>query len=207
MNRNITLIKQTVFVVDDDAAVRDSLKELFESVNICSEQYASAQEFLDEYDTDMEGCLVLDIRMPGKSGLDLQQELVDKNSRLPIIFITGHGDVPMAVDAMKRGAVEFIQKPFRDQALLDCINDTLEKARQKSLRKNSNSEFLERLKCLTTREREVLDFIVEGKANKVIAIDLSISQRTVENHRAKIIEKLGAKSTANLIRLMVESKF
>ncbi len=197
---------ENVYIVDDDEAVRDSLKELLESVELNVREFDSAQAFLKQYSPNMAGCMILDIRMPGKSGLELQKELMENNCLLPIIFITGHGDIPMAVEAMKRGAVEFIQKPFRDQELLDCINGALESSRKQTEDKSEHDEFFNLLESLTPREREILELIVKGSANKVIAIDLSISQRTVENHRAKIIEKMGAKSTANLIRLMIENK-
>ncbi len=201
------MINQSVYIVDDDEAVRDSLKELLESVELNVMEFDSAQAFLEQYSPAMAGCIILDIRMPGKSGLELQKELVEIDCLLPIIFITGHGDVPMAVEAMKRGAVEFIQKPIRDQELLDCINSALESSRKQYENRSGHDEFSTHLESLTPREREILELIVKGHANKVIAIDLSISQRTVENHRAKIIEKMGAKSTANLIRLMIENKF
>ena len=197
---------ESVYIVDDDEAVRDSLKELLESVELKVREFDSAQAFLEQYSPNMAGCMIVDIRMPGKSGLELQKELVEIDCLLPIIFITGHGDIPMAVEAMKRGALEFIQKPFRDQELLDCINAALESSRKQYEDRSGHDEFFNRFESLTPREREILELIVKGSANKVIAIDLSISQRTVENHRAKIIEKMGAKSTANLIRLMIENK-
>jgi len=197
---------QTVYIVDDDEAVRDSLKELLESVSLNVREFDSAQAFLQQYSPEMTGCMILDIRMPGKSGLELQKELIEMNCLLPVIFITGHGDVPMAVEAMKRGAMEFIQKPFRDQELLDCINSALESSKKHYENRSGQDEFSSHYESLTPRELEILDLIVKGHANKVIAIDLSISQRTVENHRAKIIDKMGARSTANLIRLMIENQ-
>ncbi len=194
---------QSVFVVDDDDAVRDSLLELLGSVGIDAEGFSSAQAFLETFKLAMEGCLVLDIRMPGMSGLELQQKLAERGSILPIIFITGHGDVPMAVEAMKRGATEFIQKPFRDQELLDCIHSALENSREKHKRRDEEQQVQQRLAMLTAREKEVLDRIVSGQANKVIAIELDISQRTVENHRAHIMEKMQARSTTALVKLMM----
>ena len=194
-----------VYIVDDDEAVRDSLTELLDSVGLPSRCYPSASEFIEIFDPGMEGCLVLDIRMPGMSGLDLQQKLIEMGSTLPIIFITGHGDIPMAVDAMKRGAVEFIQKPFRDQQLLDCINLAMENFKEKHSSEMENKQVLARLNTLTPREREILDWIVEGNANKVIALELNISQRTVENHRAQVMKKMGARSAAGLVKMMVEA--
>ena len=192
----------TVFVVDDDDAVRDSLLELVDSVGLAVEAFASAQAFLDSYDASRPGCLVLDIRMPGMSGLDLQDRLADTGSVLPIIFITGHGDIPMAVRAMQRGAVDFIQKPFRDQELLDRINDALEKGHRSFAVQELQAEFATRLATLTQREREVMEMIVNGKANKVIAIDLGLSQRTVELHRSRVMEKMRARSLAELVRMV-----
>jgi RNA polymerase sigma factor (sigma-70 family) len=194
---------QSVYVVDDDDAVRDSLLELLGSVGVEAKGFSSAQKFLEDFETAMNGCLVLDIRMPGMSGLELQQKLAERGSILPVIFITGHGDVPMAVEAMKRGATEFIQKPFRDQELLDCIHSALESSREKHKRQDEKRQVQKRLDTLTEREKEVLDRIVSGQANKVIAIELDISQRTVENHRARILEKMQARSTTALVKLMI----
>jgi FixJ family two-component response regulator len=197
---------QTVYVVDDDDAVRDSLLELMESMGIPVEGFDSAASFLDHFDPALEGCLVLDIRMPGMSGMELQARLTELGSRLPIIFITGHGDVPMAVEAMKNGAIEFIQKPFRDQELLDCIQGALEKSEQERQRYQLMESVERGLQSLTVREREILDHIVDGHANKFIALELGISQRTVENHRARILRKMGVRSTPELIRLVVSSR-
>ncbi|MFO7303955.1 MAG: response regulator FixJ [Gammaproteobacteria bacterium] len=196
--------RPTIFVVDDDAAVRDALKLLLRSVGQAVETFASAQEFLDAYSEDRPGCLVLDIRMPGMSGLELQQKLNEKHSILPIIFITGHGDVPMAVEAMQAGAVDFIQKPFRDQDLIDRINQALEKDSMNRAALSERNDIRRRLETLTPREREVLDLVVRGKANKVIAGDLKLSQRTVEIHRARVMEKMQASSLAHLVRMVLE---
>jgi FixJ family two-component response regulator len=196
--------RPTIFIVDDDSAVRDALKLLLRSVGQAVETYASAQEFLDSYGTDRPGCLVLDIRMPGISGLELQQKLNEKHSILPIIFITGHGDVPMAVEAMQAGAVDFIQKPFRDQDLIDRINQALEKDSSNRAALGERNDIRRRLETLTPREREVLDLVVQGKANKVIAGDLKLSQRTVEIHRARVMEKMQASSLAHLVRMVLE---
>lgn len=193
----------TVFVVDDDPAVLDSLSELLESVGLRVATYPSAGAFLDSFDPERPGCLVLDIRMPGMSGLDLQEVLVERQALLPIIFITGHGDVPMAVHAMKHGAVEFILKPFRDQDLLDRIERALADnlaRRQDHLERRGIQE---RLDTLTPREREVLERVVAGQSNKVLAHELGISQRTVEIHRAKVMEKMQADNLAELVSLVL----
>lgn len=190
-----------VYVVDDDDAVRDSLSMLLRTVGLPSRTYASAAAFLEAYDPEKIGCLVADIRMPGLSGLELQQELVERHEDLPIIFITGHGDVPMAVNAMKSGAVDFIQKPFRDQELLDRIHQALQQARSAQSAKQETSTIQERFNALTPREREVMQKVVQGCANKVIAMDLGVSQRTVELHRARVMQKMGARSLAQLVQL------
>lgn len=192
--------QQIVYVVDDDDAVRDSLLELLDSVGITGVGYASARDFLSGFNEASDGCLVLDIRMPGMSGLELQKQLLESNTSLPIIFITGHGDVPMAVDAMKRGAFEFIQKPFRDQDLLDAINSALENSGKEKHSNSERQQTLKRIESLTEREKEVLDWVVNGHPNKVIASELGISQRTVENHRAHVMEKMSVRTTANLIK-------
>jgi two-component system, LuxR family, response regulator FixJ len=196
----------TVMVVDDDDAVRTSLRLLLKSVGLPVETYGSAQEFLAAFDADQPGCLVLDIRMPGMSGLELQAKLAEEHAMVPIVFITGHGDVPMAVEAMQHGAVDFIQKPFRDQDLIDRINQALDKdkANRDSLRERD--AILHRMAQLTPREREVLDLVTVGKANKVIAADLDVSQRTVEIHRARVMEKMGASSLAHLVRMVIEAQ-
>ena len=204
MRGNSSHARPTIFVVDDDAAVRDALKLLLRSVGHAVETFGSAQEFLDAYSEDRPGCLVLDIRMPGMSGVELQQKLNEKHSILPIIFITGHGDVPMAVEAMQAGAVDFIQKPFRDQDLIDRINQALEKDSSNRAALGERNDIRRRLETLTPREREVLDLVVHGKANKVIAGDLKLSQRTVEIHRARVMEKMQASSLAHLVRMVLE---
>jgi FixJ family two-component response regulator len=196
----------TVFVVDDDEAVRTSLRLLLKSVGLQVETYGSAQEFLDQFDPDRAGCLVLDIRMPGMSGLELQQQLNERHSIMPIVFITGHGDVPMAVEAMQAGAVDFIQKPFRDQDLIDRINRALEKDKAMRGELRERDEIRRRMGQLTPREREVLQLVTQGKANKVIAGDLNVSQRTVEIHRARVMEKMGAASFAHLVRMVIEAQ-
>lgn len=190
-----------VYVVDDDDAVRDSLSLLLRTVGLTSRAFASAAEFLEGYEADRVGCLVADIRMPGLSGLELQEELLERKIDIPVIFITGHGDVPMAVKAMKSGAMDFIQKPFRDQDLLDRINQALLRARSAHEEQLEVSDIRRRFDALTPRESEVMKMVVKGHANKVIAMDLGVSQRTVELHRARVMQKMGVRSLAELVRL------
>lgn len=190
-----------VYLVDDDRGVRDSLSLLLRSVGLSCEAYASADDFLEAYNPERVSCLVADIRMPGMSGLDLQQELNERGVEIPIIFITGHGDVPMAVRAMKSGAMDFLQKPFRDQDLLDRINKALSQAEESHAAQVEEGEIRERLASLTPRESEVMEMVVKGCANKVIAMDLGVSQRTVELHRARVMRKMGVRSLAELVRL------
>jgi len=194
---------QTVYIVDDDAAIRIAMQALLESVNLKHEIFASADEFLEDEANHRSGCLVLDIRMPGLGGLELQDELISRGSTLPIIFITGHGDVPMAGDAMQKGSVDFIQKPFRDQELLDRIREALSTDLQRREELNKHAEVVSRLERLTNREKEVFDLVVTGKPNKVIAYELDVSQRTVEIHRARVMEKMEAKSLADLVRMHI----
>jgi two-component system response regulator FixJ len=194
-----------VFVVDDDEAVRNSLRLLLKTVGHPAEFFASGNDYLAAFDATRQGCLVLDIRMPGMSGLDLQRHLNERGSLLPIIFITGHGDVPMAVEAMQHGAMDFIQKPFRDQDLLDRIHRALEKDRDARALMTSRDRIRERIDSLTPRECQVMHLVVAGKANKVIAGDLDLSQRTVEIHRARVMEKMGANSLAQLVRMVIDA--
>jgi RNA polymerase sigma factor (sigma-70 family) len=191
----------TVFIVDDDAAIRFAMQALMDSVNLEHEIYGSADEFLENVSDQRPGCLVLDIRMPGLGGLELQEELIKRKNTLPIIFITGHGDVPMAVDAMQKGAVDFIQKPFRDQELLDRIREALATDEERREAQQQHAEVALRLDRLTNREREVFDLVVTGKPNKVIAYELGVSQRTVEIHRARVMEKMQARSLADLVKM------
>jgi FixJ family two-component response regulator len=193
-----------VFVVDDDEAVRNSLRLLLRSVGLNATALASAPEFLAKYDPAQPGCLVLDVRMPGMSGLELQQQLNMRGAIIPVIFITGHGDVPMAVESMQHGAFHFLQKPFRDQDLLDCIQRALEKDRLARVELAQKSRIRERLQSLTPREREVLSLVTAGKPNKVMAADLGVSQRTVEIHRARVMEKMAAASLAQLVRMVMD---
>lgn len=193
-----------VFVVDDDDAVRNSLRLLLKSVGLAAQPYGSAQEFLEHYVPDQPGCLVLDVRMPGMSGLELQQQLNLRGAVIPVIFITGHGDVPMAVEAMQHGAFDFLQKPFRDQDLIDRIQRALEKDRGYRVELKKRAQIRERRDSLTPREQEVLELVTSGKANKVMAGDLGVSQRTVEIHRARVMEKMGAASLAQLVRMVID---
>ncbi len=195
--------KPTVFIVDDDEPVRDSLKMLMRSVGLNAETFSGAAEFLEAYDPDRPGCLVLDIRMPGMSGMELQEKLNEVHAILPIIFITGHGDVPMAVKAIQYGAADFIQKPFRDQDLLDRINKAIEQDASNRAQLLETRDIEERLSNLTPREKEVLELIVDGRPNKVIAADLEVSQRTVEIHRARVMDKMRASSLAHLVRMVM----
>jgi two-component system response regulator FixJ len=196
----------TVFVVDDDAGVRDSIALLIRSVGLKSQTYPSANDFLATYAAGTPGCLVLDVRMPGMSGLELQERLEAIGSTLPIIFLTAHGDIPMAVQAVKAGAVDFIQKPFRDQALIDRIQQAIEQDARAREEFTDRDRIADRVATLTPREREVMDMVVEGKANKAIAIDLGLSQRTVEIHRARVMKKMQAESLSQLVQMIMRSK-
>ena len=193
-----------VFIVDDDEAVRNSLRLLVKSVGLTAAALDSAQEFLASYDPLQPGCLVLDVRMPGMSGLELQQQLNLRGAVIPVIFITGHGDVPMAVEAMQQGAFDFLQKPFRDQDLMDRIQRALEKDRANRAELGECSLIRQHHETLTPREREVLALVTSGKANKVMAADLGLSQRTIEIHRARVMEKMGASSLAHLVRMVLD---
>jgi FixJ family two-component response regulator len=191
----------TVYVVDDDEAVRDSLQWLLEGNDYRVRSYESAEAFLSRYDTREVACLVADIRMVGMSGMELQDKLIERRSPLPIVFITGHGDVPMAVESMKKGALDFIQKPFQEASLLSIIEKLLDKARGSFAehQKAANRDAL--MSKLTTREAQVLERIVAGRLNKQIADDLGISIKTVEAHRANIMEKLNANTVADLLKI------
>jgi two-component system response regulator FixJ len=193
-------VEATVFIIDDDEAVRDGLKWLIESVDLKAAAFTSAQEFLDRYTPGQPGCLLLDIRMPGMSGLALQQVLKSRSFDLPIIILTGHGTVQMAVDAMKAGAFDFIEKPFQNQRLLDRIHDAIDLSINNNIEHEKRAEVMQLLELLTPREHQVLNMVVAGETNKAIAYRLDISEKTVEVHRAKVMEKLGAASLADLIR-------
>jgi len=189
-----------VYVVDDDAAVRAGLKVLLASAGLKAVLFDSARAFLDAWDPSAPGCLLLDVRMPGLSGLDLLEQLKGKGMALPVIMLTGHGDVPMAVRALKHGALDFLQKPFNDQALLDRVQQALAQDAGKRREAEGAGEARERASRLTQREREVMDGIVAGKANKVVAAELGISERTVELHRARVMQKMGVRSLAALVQ-------
>ena len=194
----------TVFVVDDDEGVRNSLRFLLKSVGLATRTLDSASEFLDAYKPSQPGCLVLDVRMPGMSGLELQQQLNLRGAVIPVIFITGHGDIPMAVEAMQQGAFDFLQKPFRDQDLIDRIQRALERDAKNRAALDQHVKIRERLESLTPREREVLALMTRGKPNKIMAAELGVSQRTVEIHRARVMEKSGATSLAQLVRMVMD---
>jgi FixJ family two-component response regulator len=192
-----------VFIVDDDDAVRRFLSGLIQSINLRVSAHASAQDFLDAYEPGCPGCLLLDVRMPGMSGLELQRELAERSINLPVIILTGHGDVPVAVQAMKAGAVDFIEKPFNNELLLDRIQmAVVQSVRAESVRAERN-EMLKRLELLTLRERQVFDLVVAGEVNKVIAHRLTISEKTVEIHRANVMRKMDARSLAALVQMAV----
>ena len=191
----------TVFVVDDDDAVREALKSLISSVGLQVATFASAREFLQSRGPDAPGCLVLDVRLPGLSGLDLQRELADANIHPPIIFITGHGDIPMTVQAMKAGAVEFLTKPFRDQDLLDAIQQALERDRMAREQRAKKAELRARYDSLTPRESEVMGEVITGLLNKQIAAALGTSEITIKLHRAQVMHKMRADSLADLVRM------
>ncbi len=193
-----------VFIVDDDEAVRNSLRLLVKSVGLSAVTANSAQEFLATYDAADPGCLILDVRMPGMSGIELQQQLNLRGAVIPVIFITGHGDIPMAVEAMQQGAFDFLQKPFRDQDLIDRVQRALEKDRANRGELLERAGIRKRRDSLTPREREVLELVASGKPNKVMAADLGLSQRTVEIHRARVMEKMGASSLAQLVRMVLD---
>jgi FixJ family two-component response regulator len=194
----------TVFVVDDDPAMRESLRWLLESVSLPVETFASAEEFLDDFDSARAGCLVLDVRMPGMSGLALQQELVSRGASIPVVFITAYGDIPLAVRACKAGAVDFIEKPFSDRRLLDLVREALDRDQAASAEKAELGVFAVRMTSLTAREREIMDLVVEGMTNKDMAAALGVSPRTVEVHRARLMTKLGVDSVASLVRLYLK---
>lgn len=193
----------TVYIVDDDQAVRDSLSWLISSIGLNVETFENAQHFIDHYDRERPGCLLVDVRMPGMSGLELQQHLAQDNNCLPVIIVTGHGDVKMAVNAMKHGAFDFIEKPYNDQVMLDLLQTALKECERRRSAKMEHKEVQDLYDNLTAREREVMDMIVAGNTNKQIAYGLDISEKTVEAHRAKVMEKLEARSLADLIRKSV----
>jgi FixJ family two-component response regulator len=191
----------TIVVIDDDASIRNALDNLFKSVGFAVELFGSPQEFLHSNRPDRPGCIVLDVRFPGRSGLDMQRDLGNANAPLPIIFITGYGDVPMSVRAMKAGAVEFLTKPFRDQDLLDAVGTALEEDRTRRADEMRLAELRTRFDMLTARERQVLSLVVAGRLNKQIAGDLGVSEMTVKMHRRQVMRKMQASGVAQLVRL------
>jgi len=195
--------QQVVSIIDDDEDVRDSLVELIDSIGLQTKSYVSAINFLDEADINQAGCILADVRMPGMSGIELQHKLKELGAIQPLIIMTGHGDVTMAVQAMKNGAFEFLQKPFRDQELLDCLAKALEQDSESRNKLETQHAIQEMINSLSMREREVVDRVLEGKVNKIIARELEISDRTVEIHRSHAMEKLGVKSVAELVKIML----
>jgi RNA polymerase sigma factor (sigma-70 family) len=198
----MTEMQPIVCIVDDDASVRDALKRLVHSVGLRVELFDSAQEFFKRQRPEVPSCLVLDVRIPGISGLDLQRQLADANVHIPIVFITGHGDIPMSVRAMKAGAIEFLTKPFRDQDLLDAIQVALERDRATRQRESEIAALRERFESLTLREREVVTRVVSGMLNKQIAAEIGITENTVKVHRSRAMEKMQAQSLAALVKML-----
>ena len=197
----------TVFVIDDDKDVRDFLLELISSIGLRVAVYASPREFLDAFEPSSPGCILLDIRMPDMSGLELQKELAERAIRLPVIILTGHGDVQVAVHAMKAGAVDFIEKPFNNELLLDRIQKAVAASVDAESTWINQDEIVRRLEFLTPRERQVLDLVVAGETNKVVARRLAITEKTVEVHRARVMEKMHAKSFADLVKMVAILNF
>ncbi len=194
-----------VYVVDDDPAVRQSLQWLIESLGLHVRTHGSAGEFLDAYDHRRPGCLVLDVRMPGMSGLELQEQLNADGISIPVVFITAHADVPMAVRALRRGAADFIEKPFNDQQLLDCILAVIDHSTRAHRRIAETTMLKDRLNSLSERERQIIELVVAGEPNKAIASILAVSTKTVEAHRANLMRKMGARSLAELVRIFVSA--
>lgn len=200
------MAEATIFIVDDDPAIRDSLSWLIETIGYPVRTFASAQAFLDAYEPWMPGCLILDVRLPGMSGLQLQQKMQAKNIRLPVIIISGHGDVPMAVKAMQQGAQVFLEKPFRDQDLLDNIQEAVE---ADARNRKKDAEFASITRCiesLTPREKEVMELMVSGHPNREIARQCDISVKTVEVHRARVMDKMQADSLPDLVQMVLSLK-
>jgi FixJ family two-component response regulator len=202
----MTKVDPVVFVVDDDEAVCRSLSLLIEDIGLEVKAFTSAPAFLSAYDPAQPGCLVLDVRMSGMSGLELQSRLNELDYGIPTIIITGHADVPMAVEAMKAGALDFIEKPFRDQVLLDNIQRAIDRDARMRRRRQEMCDVQSRIKLLTPREREIMDLLIQGKTNKAIAYQLGISQKTVDFHRANILQKVEVASVVELVRLMQKAK-
>lgn len=195
-----------VYVVEDDEAVRDSLSLLLKAEGYQVETFDSAESFLKQPIRELRGCAVLDIRMPGITGMELHKKMVAQNCALPVIFVTGHGDIDMAVEAMKAGAVDFVQKPYRDEELLEKIAEALKMDAEQQDALQEKEELKRRIDSLTPREAEIMDMMVAGNANKVIAIDLDISQRTVEIHRSRVMQKMGTHSLAQLVQMVIAAR-
>lgn len=195
--------KPTVFVVDDDEDVRDSLRFLIESAKLLVRAFVSADEFLEAYEPDAPGCLVLDVRMPGMGGLELQQRLIDERALLPVIILTGHGDVPMSVRAMKAGAYQFLEKPSKDDELLEHIKAAIEHDEALRRRLAQVNETIKRMETLSPREKEIMEMVVAGKLNKMIATELNLAEKTVESHRANVMKKMEAGSVVDLVRMVL----
>jgi FixJ family two-component response regulator len=195
-----------VYIVDDEEAVRDSIALLLRSVGIRSRTFGDPREFLDSYRSEQRGCLVLDIRMPRMGGMEVQQELNRRGWSIPVIFVTGHGDVPMAVEAMRAGAVDFLQKPFKDDELIRRVQKALEQDAQQREQLSTLEQLRSRHDSLTPREREIAQRLAAGEANKAVAIDLGLSERTVELHRAHIMQKMGARGLAQLVQMLIQLK-
>lgn len=193
----------TVFILDDEEAVGDSIGLLLRSVGLRTKIFTDPRTFLNEYHPDQPGCVVLDVRMPKMSGIELQQEFSRRHYTLPVIFITGHGDVPMAVEAMRAGALDFLQKPFKDDELIRRVQKALEQDSQEREQLKKREDLRQCWQELTAREREIADRIVDGQANKVVASELHISERTVELHRAHIMQKMGARALAQLVQMVL----
>lgn len=198
---------QTVFIVDDNSAVCDALRCLFESINLKVETYSNALMFLASKNNDQQGCLIIDVRLPGMSGLELLEHLKEQHSSLSIIMITGYGDIPMAVRAMKAGAADFVLKPFNEQCLLDIVQHCINSSTASALKTKSNACMNELIKCLTNREHQIIELIMEGNLNKQIAFALSISISTVEAHRANIMQKLQVKTMGQLIKTYLQAQY
>jgi len=192
---------QCVYIVDDDQAMRESLEFLVSSVGLEVRTFSSATDFLDRVDAKASGCIVLDVRMPGMSGLDLQEHLSQNRFAMPVIVVTGHADVPMAVRALKSGAYDFIEKPFNDQVLLECIQRAMEEESQTKVKLDRQREIDQRISTLTPRERQVMEMVVSGMANKQVAAELGLGEKTIEVHRKHVMEKMEAGNVADLIRM------
>lgn len=207
LSENMTIQQEaTVFVVDDDPAIRKSLRWLIESVGLKVQTHELASEFLESYSPDVPGCLVLDVRIPGMSGLELQEKLRERGYDIPVIIVSGYGDVPMAVRAMRAGAIDFLEKPVSDQVLLDYIQKGIESDIKNKRNRVQNQDLMERKELLTRREREVMEYVVAGFSSREIAEKLNVSFKTVEAHRAKIMKKMQAKSVPKLIQMDLQIK-